>query len=102
MRKLLIALAVAATVLAYPAAYYNSEEQVTFTVTGKERMEDGFYLIYTDIGTLKIQDLLLSWRFDGSDLYGALEIDQQYHGTTMGWRWGLASIYPDLVRVEGL
>lgn len=79
-----------------------NERTVTTTVTDKgikrstgENASDK-YLIYTDDGTYEITDSLLKWRWNSSDLYGAIEIGETYELTVAGFRIPLLSFYPNV------
>jgi len=88
-------------------SYFHTE---TFTskVTGKERITEqsgkdnikSFYLVYTDRGTLKLEDDVLRGNWESSDVYGKLKDDSSYTFTTTGYRFGLFSMYPNIIGVQ--
>jgi hypothetical protein len=87
-------------------SYFHTE---TFTtkVTSKERITkksgdniESFYLVYTDIGTLKLEDDVLRGNWESSDVYGKLKNDSSYTFTTTGYRFGLFSMYPNIIGVQ--
>lgn len=72
---------------------------VDATIKRLERIHSdsgGYYLVYTDKGTLSIQDSLLIGRWSSSDLYGKLEVDSKYRFDTLGWRIPIFSAYPNI------
>lgn len=79
----------------------HSSEQ-TCTVTGKESVskgEDGHeYRVYTsDCGTLTVSDSLWHGRFNAADTCGQLREGGSYDVTTIGWRFGLFSMMPNII-----
>jgi hypothetical protein len=87
-------------------SYFHTE---TFTtkVTSKERITkksgdniESFYLVYTDKGTLKLEDDVLRGNWESSDVYGKLKNDSSYTFTTTGYRFGLFSMYPNIIGVQ--
>lgn len=88
-------------------AKFAHKETVKTTVTDKERIVkkngdnlDSYYLIYTEDGTLKLEDELLYGNFASSDWYGKIKVDSTYEFTTIGWRIGFFSMYPNIVEFK--
>lgn len=88
-------------------ARFAHKETVKTTVTDKERIVkrsgdniDSYYLIYTEDGTLKLEDELLYGNFNSSDWYGKIKVDSTYEFTTIGWRIGFLSEYPNIVEYK--
>lgn len=86
-------------------ALANLNHQVrTVTVTEKERVCDTSnrcqYLIFTDQTTLSNVDSLWHGKFNSSDVYGQIKVGEQYRLTTVGFRFGPLSTYPNIVDVE--
>ena len=87
---------------------YVHTSTVSATVTGKERIvkSDGdgkvesFYLVYTDKGTMKLEDDLFRGNWNSSDVYGSLRNDSTYTFTTSGYRIGFFSMYPNIIEVQ--
>ena len=89
------------------AAYFHTQ---TFTakVSGKERITEqsskdsfnSYYLIYTDHGTLKLEDDLFRGNFNSSDVYGSLKTDSTYTFQVSGYRIGFISAYPNIIEVK--
>jgi hypothetical protein len=73
----------------------------TFTITGKESVkhgEGGKYLVYTDVTTYEVEDSFIYWRWDSSDVYGALQIGKTYRATLQGWRVPFLSMYQNIIK----
>jgi hypothetical protein len=88
-------------------ASYANKETFTTTVTEKERIVtkngdnlDSYYLIYTENGTYKLEDELLYGNFRSSDWYGKIKVDSTYEFTTIGFRIGFMSEYPNIVKFK--
>lgn len=90
------------------SAYGATEKTRTVLVNEKERVCEGSggsckYLIYTDKGTFAIQDshwVGLFWRTNSSDVYGTVKENTRYRITTIGWRFGFTSTYPNIKSLE--
>lgn len=110
MHRLMIGAFISFVVIAVAGTffYYNTSEQVHFTVTGKERVVncdgDGdcnsIYLVFTDNTTYSIQDSLVKFRFNSSDVYGRIREDQTCTATAYGWRIGFLSTYQNLFDIH--
>ena len=86
---------------------YGHTETITAKVEDKERITqksgdniESFYLVYTDKGTLKLEDDLFRGNFYSSDVYGKLRQDSTYTFKTSGYRIGFASSYPNIIEVK--
>ncbi|TVQ83321.1 MAG: DUF1523 family protein [Micavibrio sp.] len=95
------------------AAYqYGTQDQVTFTVTDKERLvaRDGGsakYLVSTrdtqgGIEVFENTDALLQWKFNSSDIQAKLEVGGTYDAQVYGWRVPFLSMYRNIVDVESV
>lgn len=91
----------------YQVARYSNKETFNATVTEKERIitsSDGdvssYYLVFTDKGTYTLKDELLYGNFRSSDMYGKLKINESYEFTTIGFRFGMTSTYPNIVDIK--
>lgn len=77
---------------------------VTVTVTDKTVKndgDDGKYLIFTEdkdgnIATFEITDSLIAGRFNSSDVYAAIKVDNIYTFTVGGSRNEFMSWYPNI------
>ena len=85
---------------------YGNKQTIRTKVVGKERITnsnsngqvESFYLIYTEAGTLKLEDELLYGNFNSSDWYGQIRQDSTYTFETVGYRIGYLSEYPNIVK----
>lgn len=109
MHKTFIGLAIVVIIAAIGInfARFAHKETVKTTVTDKERIVkksgdnlESYYLIYTEDGTLKLEDELLYGNFNSSDWYGKIKVDSTYEFTTIGWRIGFLSEYPNIVEFK--
>jgi hypothetical protein len=88
-------------------SYFHTQ---TFTakVSGKERVTeqssnnsfDSYYLVYTDHGTLKLEDDIFRGNWHSSDVYGSLRVDSTYTFKVSGYRFGFFSMYPNIIEVK--
>ncbi len=109
MRTLIIIITgfVVGTIIFNITAYMHTE---TFTakVSGKERVTeqsskdsfDSYYLVYTDHGTLKLEDDVFRGNWHSSDVYGSLKTDSTYTFQVSGYRIGFTSTYPNIIEVK--
>ena len=100
----LVAIVAIIGIIGVNIAGYANKETFTTTVTDKERIVkksgealDSYYLIYTENGTYKLEDELLYGNFRSSDWYGKIKVDSTYEFTTIGFRIGFLSEYPNIV-----
>lgn len=82
-----------------------TQEQVTFTVTDKERIVEkggasSKYLIYTNAETFENTDSLLAMKFNSSDVYGRLQEGQTCTATVVGFRNSFLSMYRNILTVS--
>ncbi len=90
--------------LAYPIAYYSQWNTYDVQIIDKERItkvtdgsDQSYYLVYTDVGTFKVEDSIVLFRFNSSDVYGKLYKDSVYNIKTVGFRSGFLSEYPNII-----
>ena len=109
MKNIAIPIIIAAVLAAitYPAIYYSQWDTQVATVTDKQRItktvdgnDQSYYLVYTDKGTFKVEDSIVLFRFNSSDLYGSIKQDSTYTFQTVGFRAGFLSEYPNVVTVN--
>lgn len=99
-------LVILALMAVLPAFYYNSAQEVYFTVADKERVCSGGeeveceYLVFTEAETFKNKDSILFRKFDSSDVQGRLRVEETYQATVAGWRIPLFSMYRNIVEVD--
>lgn len=90
-----------------PVVYnYAQVDTQTCTVTGKDRTSTGTQgqsdaRVYTEqCGTLVVADSIIHPRFNSADLYGSLEVGKTYEMEVYGWRFGLFSMFPNILEAE--
>jgi hypothetical protein len=79
---------------------FHREGGQLFTVTGKEAVKadkSSKYLVFTNVTTYEVEDSVLFWRWDSSDVYGRLTIGKTYRATLQGWRIPILSMYPNIL-----
>lgn len=93
--------------IAFNFARFNHKETIKTKVTDKERIvtkngkfSDSYYLIFTEDGTFKLEDELFYGNFNSSDWYGKIKVDSTYEFTTIGFRIGFMSEYPNIVEFK--
>ena len=86
---------------------YGNKQTIKTKVLDKERITkqvndrvESYYLIYTEAGTLKLEDELLYGNFNSSDWYGQIRKDSTYTFHTVGYRIGYLSEYPKIVKLK--
>lgn len=91
---------------------YGTRDNVTFTVTDKDRIVTGSgedtsskYLVWTENSTGKDEvfeniDAWLSGKFASSDVQGQLKVGKEYNAVVYGWRIPLISQYRNIVSVK--
>ena len=86
---------------------YGNKQTIKTKVLDKERITkssgdrvESYYLIYTEAGTLKLEDELLYGNFNSSDWYGQIRRDSTYTFHTVGYRIGYLSEYPNIIKFE--
>lgn len=86
---------------------YGTGDQVTFTVTDKERIVESAgetttskYLVFTDSETFENTDSLLRLKFNSSDVQGQLQEGKTYEAEVYGWRIPFLSSYRNIVNVK--
>lgn len=86
------------------AAWENSRGTHVCTVEDKDRTRksDGGsdQRIYTDCGVLNVADDALQGQWNSADTYSQIEVGQTYELTTVGWRNGLLTLFPNVISVE--
>jgi transketolase N-terminal domain/subunit len=89
------------------AAYqYGTVEEVTITVTDKERVVkssgdnvESYYLVFCEEEIFKNDDALLHGKFRSSDIQGKLKVGETYKVKVFGWRVGFLSMYRNIVKI---
>lgn len=104
-----IALVVIA-VIAIPAISFSNDHAYTVTITDKERVTtqvaegqtDSKYLIYGEDENGKTYvfedtDTLFRWKFNSSDVFGALKEGETYELTVIGFRVHIFNWYENII-----
>jgi hypothetical protein len=95
-------------IVALPGAIYNygTVKEVEIVVQDKERVVkisgesvSSYYLVFTDGKTYKNKDTFWHFKFRSSDLQGKLQIGETYTVKVYGWRIGIFSAYPNIVKI---
>lgn len=99
----LASLGIIAAGVAGSVAWHNTETTQTCTVNDKTAVgtKNGTdYRIYTDqCGTLQVVDDFFAGRLNSADEYARIDEGETYRFTTLGWRNGLFSTFPNIVEV---
>jgi|TARA_R110002126_G_scaffold3263_1_gene18384 hypothetical protein len=93
----------AAAAVVSGAYTHGTAEEETFTVKKMERTggDKGKYLLWTtDNDVYQVADSWANLHFSASDVYGEIEKGKTYKADTYGWRFGVLSMYPNVVAVE--
>ena len=89
------------------AANYNEQTYVA-TVTDKDVKNynnSSKYLVFTktedgDTRVFSVEDSLLRFRWNSSDVYGEIEVGKTYRFTTVGFRFEILSMYENIIDFE--
>jgi len=67
----------------------------------KERISDknGYYIIYTDNENFVCKDSIWFWHFRSSDTYRKIERNKDYKVKVIGFRWGFATSYRNIIKI---
>lgn len=97
-------------VIAVPVMNFSNDHQYTVTITDKERVTtqvaegqtDSKYLIYGEDENGKTYvfedtDTLFRWKFNSSDVYGALKEGETYELTVIGFRIHILNWYENII-----
>ena len=84
---------------------YSTQDNVVFTIEKTERVTNGNgegarYLIFTKNETFENTDRLVLGKFNSSDLYGKLKINQSYQAKVVGLRVPFISWYRNIVSLK--
>lgn len=109
-----IALVVIA-VIAVPVMNFSNDHTYTVTITDKERVTtqvaegqtDSKYLIYGEDKNGKTYvfedtDTLFRWKFNSSDVYGALKEGETYELTVIGFRVHILNWYENIIDFKAM
>ena len=94
-------------VLGSCALPFATQDELSFTVTDKERVVTGSgdstsskYLVFTDKEVFENTDCMVLFKFNSSDIYGALDVGKKYRAKVYGWRIPFLSSYRNIISVE--
>lgn len=103
-------LLVVVAVITVPVMNFSNDHTYTVTITDKERVTtqsakdsiDSKYLIYGEDENGKTyvfedSDTLFRWKFNSSDVYGALKEGETYELTVIGFRVHILNWYENIV-----
>lgn len=80
----------------------------TATVDRVETKRDGDsdrYLVFTtldsgEVRVFSVEDSIIHWRWDSSDMYGEIKVGSTYEFDTYGWRVPFFSMYENVLELE--
>lgn len=83
----------------------NTDSHTDCTVTEKEdralaSIDKRSPRIYTECGVFVVSDELLRLHFNAADVYNTLQVGGTYDLTTVGWRFGAFSWFPNIIDAE--
>lgn len=97
-------------VIAFPVISFSNDHAYTVTITDKERVTtqvaegqtDSKYLIYGEDENGKTYvfedtDTLFRWKFNSSDVFGALKEGETYELTVIGFRVHIFNWYENII-----
>lgn len=97
-------------VIAFPVMNFSNDHAYTVTITDKERVTtqvaegqtDSKYLIYGEDENGKTYvfedtDTLFRWKFNSSDVFGALKEGETYELTVIGFRVHIFNWYENII-----
>lgn len=106
----LVIIAVIVTVIVVPVMNFSNDHKYIVTITDKERVTtqsdkdniDSKYLIYGEDENGKTYvfedtDTLFRWKFNSSDVYGALKEGETYELTVIGFRVHIFNWYENII-----
>ena len=90
--------------------YYNSEKEYTVKITEtvvKNYNSDSKYLIFAEdskqnMNVFEIEDTILYFRWNSSNLYGQLKVGQKYNIKVAGYRVEFLNLYQNIISAEKL
>ena len=105
MKKIIII--VVLLIVGYFVAYFSTVQEVTITVTDKERIVeshgssgvDSKYLVFTEDEVYENTDNFIFGKFRSSKLQGQFKVDSTYNVKVVGWRVGILSSYKNIIKI---
>ena len=94
-------------IIVFIAVNYNEQTYVA-TVTDKDVKNynnSSKYLVFTktedeETRVFSVEDSLLRFRWNSSDVYGEIEVGKTYQFTTVGFRFEILSMYENIIDFE--
>ena len=94
-------------VITHSVFYYSSVEEITITVTDKERIIEtngdqttSKYLVFCNGETFENQDEFFMGKWNSSDIQGKLKNDTTYNVKVIGWRLPFFSMYRNIISIK--
>ena len=110
MRSLIIFAAVVVFMLLFGVKLikYSTVTDIVVTVTEKERIVESNgklttskYLVFTENEVFEnVDEMILFFKFNSSDLQGKLHVGETYKLTVWGWRINFLSTYRNILKVQ--
>lgn len=105
--SVVILIACVAVIISAALFPYWTEDSVTFTVTDKERVVKSSgesisskYLVFTETEVFQNTDCFFRFKFNSSDVQGALIPGKSYAAKVYGWRVPFFSWYRNILSVS--
>lgn len=85
--------------------YYSEDTHENCVVDEKDRTQnsDGSSdaRVYTEnCGVFQVADSWIKGEVNSADTFGSIDEGKTYNFTTIGWRFGLFSMFPNIIEVE--
>ena len=95
-------------IITYNVLWFTSSEEITITVTDKEKIvesngDNGVtskYLVFTENEVFENTDVLLLGKWNSSDIQGRLRKDSTYTVKVYGWRIPFFSTYRNITKIN--
>lgn len=91
------------------ASYYQEDTHTGCVVSDKDRTtktdsegnSSSDARVYTEnCGVFQVSDSFWKGEFNSSDTYGSIKVGETYDFTTIGWRNGFFSMFPNIIEVH--
>ena len=90
--------------ITYPITYALTSGEEIIIVKDKwvkYHGSDAKYLVSSEDGQVfEITDSIIRWRFDSSNLYADIDVDNSYDISYQGWRFAIMSDYKNILKAE--
>jgi hypothetical protein len=100
-----LALVLVLLIVAWGVFYYEEDTHTDCVVSDKDRTTTSSGTsdarIYTDnCGVFQVADSWIKGEFNSADTYSDIEVGETYTFTTIGWRFGPLSMFPNIIEVS--